>query len=116
LTRQETHSWQTDLPFLSHFTKELEACNSFGGGKREKFWEKVTAGVTIRRFCLWLNNLRENWRFGQFFENAACTSPIFHVLQRERPLSADAETLLNPSNVSSLRFKDQRVVYLLKKP
>jgi hypothetical protein len=52
-------SRQTDLPFLSHFTKELGACNSFGGGKGDKFWEKKRATVTIRRFCLCLNYLRK---------------------------------------------------------
>jgi hypothetical protein len=47
-----------DLPFLSHFTKELQACNSFGNGKGEKFWEKNPAALGKWRFFLRGKHLR----------------------------------------------------------
>jgi hypothetical protein len=69
-------SRQTDLPFLSHFTKELGACNSFGGGKGENFWEKNPASVTNRRFCFGDKHLRKGVAIFLLTENAAFPRPF----------------------------------------
>src|SRR5690606_31483378 len=82
LTRQETHSWQTDLPFLSHCTKELEACNSFGGDRVEKFQEKIAFCVTTWRLCLSLNHLRKYLQFSYFSKMRYFTGFISPLIRK----------------------------------